>query len=329
LVAIVTLIPVLLFLLLLFLLDSFKLVRIKTLIISFVGGSLCALAAYFINGFLQNNLHIEFESYSRYLAPILEELLKASVIVILIKQNRTGFLIDAGIYGFAVGAGFAVVENIYYLSVLQNITLISGAMRGLGTAIMHSGATSLVAVFTIGALNLEKKQYTGLIPGLFLAVITHSVFNHFYIHPALQTVLVALLIPLLLIIIFKFNEHKLSNWLETGFFSEAGLLNQIRKGEFTLSKSGKYLASLKEQFPTEIIVDMYCFITLYLELSVKSKRNMMLAECELPVSKEPDWEDKVTELKNLRKVIGKSGELALSPLIKIKQSDLWSFKANN
>lgn len=327
-VAVVTLIPVLLFLLLLFLLDSFKLVRTRTLVAAFVAGCVVALLAYFINTLLQKNQGFDFRFYSQNIAPVLEELLKASIILILIKQKRTGFLIDAGIYGFAVGAGFAVVENVYYLTVIPDITLVTGAIRGLGTAIMHSGATALLAVFTVGTLNLEKKLYTGLIPGLLVAIIIHSVFNHFYIHPALQTILVVILVPLLLIIIFKFNERKLSEWLETGFFNEADLLSQMKKGEFTLSKSGKYLASLKEQFPSEILVDMYCFITLYLELSVKSKRNMMLAECELPVTKEADWDDKVTELENLRKAIGKAGELALAPLIRIKQRDLWSFENN-
>lgn len=327
--AVVTLIPVLLFLVLLFLLDSFKLVRVRTLVIAFIAGGISALAAYFCNTFLQTCQHIEFSFYSRYIAPILEEALKASIIFFLIKRKQTGFLIDAGIYGFAVGAGFAVIENIYYLSTIENISLITGSIRGLGTAIMHSGATSFVAILGIGALSLEKKLYTGLIPGLIVAIILHSAFNHFYIHPATQTILISVLVPLLLVFIFRFNEKKLSEWLESGFYNEAGLLCQIRKGEFTISKSGKYLASLKDHFPAEVIVDMYCFISLYLELSVKSKRNIMLAECELPVAKEPEWNAKVRELKQLRKTIGKAGELAISPLVKIRQRDLWSFENNN
>jgi len=232
LIAIVTLIPVLLFLFLLFLLDSFKLVRMKTLLIAFFAGSSVALLAYFINSFFLSKQGVEFGAYSRFIAPVLEESLKASIIVILILRKRTGFLIDAAIYGFASGAGFAVAENIYYLSALQNTTIITAAIRGLGTAIMHSGTTSLLAVFAIGALNLEKKLYKGLIPGLLFAILVHSVFNHFYIHPALQTLIIVVVIPLLLILIFKFNEKKLSDWLEADFFNEAGLLTKIRKGEF-------------------------------------------------------------------------------------------------
>jgi protease PrsW len=328
-IAVVSLIPVILFLLLLFLLDSFKLVRIKTLVAILIAGSFIALVAFACNTFLQNKQGTEFNFYSRFIAPVIEESLKAFIILILIKLKRTGFLIDAGIYGFAAGAGFAIAENIFYLSSIQNITILTGAIRGLGTAIMHSGTTALVAVFAVGALTLEKKLYTGFIPGLLIAIIVHSLFNHFFIHPVIQTLLIAVIVPILLVVLFKFNEKKLSDWLESGFFNEAELLSQMKKGEFSSSKSGKYLASLKEQFSPEIIVDMYCLISLYLELSVKTKRNLMLAECELPVSKESDWNLKVTELVHLRKTIGKSGELALSPLIKIKQRDLWSFEMNN
>jgi hypothetical protein len=80
---------------------------------------------------------------------------------------------------------------------------------------------------------------------------------------------------------------------------------------------------LKEHFSSDIIVDMYCYISVYLELSIKSKRNILLAECEMPIVKEPDIDSKLKEFHQLRKIIGKSGELALSPLIKLSNRDLW------
>ena len=41
--------------------------------------------------------------------------LKALIVVVLIRTHRIGFLVDAAILGFAVGTGFALVENLYYL----------------------------------------------------------------------------------------------------------------------------------------------------------------------------------------------------------------------
>jgi protease PrsW len=317
------LIPVLLFLLILYLLDSFRLVRFKTLVLLFLAGVISAIAAYFINSWLLSATKIEFEKYSWYLAPIIEELLKASVILFLIIRKRIGFLIDAAIYGFAAGAGFAVFENTFYLVSSPDANLMVWMLRGLGTAIMHSGTTALVAISTIGALNLEKKLYAGFLPGLILAILIHAGFNHFYIQPVIQTLFMLILIPSFLILTFMMNEKQLQNWLEIEFYNEAELLGQMNRGEFSNSKSGQYLASLKAFFPAEMIVDMYCFISVYLELSIKSKRNILLAECGFPVIKEPGLNEKITEFRVLRKNIGKSGELALSPLIKLKQRDLW------
>jgi hypothetical protein len=47
----------------------------------------------------------------------------------------------------------------------------------------------------------------------------------------------------------------------------------INKGQFRQTRAGQFLASLKERFSPEVIFDMYCFISLYLELSIKAKRN--------------------------------------------------------
>jgi hypothetical protein len=188
---------------------------------------------------------------------------------------------------------------------------------------MHSGSTSLFGIILIGVLNAGKKLYTGFIPGLFLAFLIHASFNNFLVHPVLQTILILVLIPVLLIIVFRYNEIQLQKWLEVEFFSEAGLLAKMMKGEFTNSKSGQYLSRLKEYFPAETIVDMYCYISLYLELSIKAKRNIMLAECGLDVVKEPGIDNKLEEFRQLRRSLGKSGELALSPLLKMKQQDFW------
>lgn len=320
---IVTLLPVLLLLFLFYLLDSFKLVPYQWLFVAFLSGCLAALAAFWINTQLISVMNLDFGFYSRTIAPFTEELLKAIIIVVMVKRKRIGFLIDAAVYGFASGAGFAVSENLYYLSVSPDSELAFLTLRGFGTAVMHSGCTALLAVLTLGAMNAEKKMAAGFIPGLILAYFIHSSFNHFYFNPILQTLLVTILVPSLLIVIFKYNGLQLQKWLEIEFFSEAELLSRIQKGEFSNSKSGRYVATLKDHFSPETIVDMYCYITLYLELSIKSKRNIMLAECGLPVVKEPDLDEKMNEFRQLRKSLGKSGELALSPLIRLKQRDLW------
>ena len=84
--------------------------------------------------------------------------------------------------------------------------------------------------------------------------------NHFYIHPLLQTIGILIVLPAIFIILFRHNENLLQNWLEIQFSNEVELLQKIHKGNFSDSRTGEYLASLKTRFSAETLIDMYCYI---------------------------------------------------------------------
>ncbi len=319
--------PVLLFLAFLFLLDSFKLVLKKYLLLALMWGMASALTAYFVNSVLLEHAGIKFSILSRFIAPANEEILKSLFVFLIIYKKRVGFLIDAAIYGFAVGAGFALVENIFYLHANEDPNLLIWIIRGFGTALMHGGCTSLVSLLLIGSKSRDRYNLAHIGLALVSAYIIHSGFNHFYINPVLQTLGIIVILPLLFILIFRSNEKQLQDWLEIEFQSEVELLNMINKGRFLSTRSGEYLASLKSRFSGEIMMDMYCFIQIYLELSIKAKRNVLLKESGFPAIIEEDMENKLMELKQLRKQIGKTGELTLSPLIRMNYRDLWKLNS--
>src|ERR1700694_3870018 len=105
--ALVGLLPVLTFLASLVYLDSYKLVKLRAVITIVASGALVAGAGYVINGYALDLVRIDLTHFSRYVAPVTEELLKGLVIVALIRTHRIGFLVDAAIFGFALGTGFA------------------------------------------------------------------------------------------------------------------------------------------------------------------------------------------------------------------------------
>jgi len=167
-------VPVLLFLGLLVFLDSFKLVSLRSVLVALVAGALAALAGTQANGWLLDATGLPTHAFSRYVAPLVEETLKALWIVLLLRRGRVGFLVDAAILGFAVGAGFALVENVEYLRALAEPRVLLWLARGFGTAILH-GATT--AVFALLAKMLADRHpgrpVLALVPGL-LAASTRS-----------------------------------------------------------------------------------------------------------------------------------------------------------
>ena len=320
---ILSILPVLLFLVFLFLLDSFRLVKTGQVALCLIWGGICALISYGINILLMEPSGRSFDLFSRYMAPAIEEVLKSAVIFYLIHKKRIGFMIDAAIYGFAAGAGFALCENLFYIYSLEQTSLLTWVIRGFGTAVMHGGCTALFAIIYLGATSRGRMVSPAVLAALGLAYVIHSLFNHFYIHPVIQTLVIIILLPLLFVLIFRYNEALLRDWMELELSSEVEMLKMIRQGRFSATRAGEYLGSLKDRFAGEVVLDMYCYLQLYLDLSLKAKRNIMLRESGLPLPAEEGIAGKLAELKALRKTIGPVGELSLSPLIRMNYRDIW------
>jgi len=117
---VVAFVPVLLFLVLLVLMDSFKLARPSAIAKAIGWGIAAALVCDVLYRLLTPILPLSPTAFSRYVAPLTEETAKAAFIVYLIRGRRIGFPVDAAQLGFAVGTGFALVENLQYLRVLGN-----------------------------------------------------------------------------------------------------------------------------------------------------------------------------------------------------------------
>src|SRR5471030_16009 len=128
----VALSPVIIFLYALVHLDSFKLVQFPTVLQMLAIGALLAGAGYLANGAISGAFQIGMEPYSRFVAPVVEEVLKASALMVLFALNRIGFRVDAAIIGFAIGTGFSMAENAYLLHVFTQANISVWIFRGLG-----------------------------------------------------------------------------------------------------------------------------------------------------------------------------------------------------
>jgi len=324
----VSLLPVICFIFFLFYLDSFKLVKIKYPVISYFWGCLSAGIAYLINTYFMKNLQMDISDYSKYLAPLIEEFIKAFILFFLFKKNIIGFLIDGAIIGFTIGAGFSFVENLYYLVNMENAGFFTWIIRGFGTAIMHCGTTTVLTLTIVSISKSGNKiPVKSFILGWFFAFVIHSLYNQFLLSPLISTLIIIIIVPLSIATVFYEGEKKLREWMELEMFSEVNLLSMIKTGEFSNTKAGQYIISIKDRFSKEVIVDILNFIRLYLELSVKAKSILLLKEAGFEVEKEKELEEKLIELKYLEKSIGKTGFLAIVPILRIDRKSLWKINS--
>jgi hypothetical protein len=303
--------------------DSYKLVRLRTVLLVIASGAAAAGVAWLIISQVLAPI-MDPTTIRRLAAPLLEEALKGAIVVALIRTNRVGFLVDAAILGFAAGTGFALVENLYYLAEVNSTGLGLWIVRGLGTAIMHGGTTTIFAV-TAKAITDETRQagFRAFIPGLFLATLLHSFFNHFFVAPMLQTGLIMLALPPMVALVFRRSERSLRDWLDVGFDADTEMLELIRTGRLSDSAVGHYLTSLKDKFRGEVIADLLCYLRLHTELSLRAKGLLLMRESGFQIQVDQDVKEKLEELTYLERSIGRTGRLAVMPVLLKTGKELW------
>lgn len=324
----VALLPVLAFLAALIYFDSFKVVRAKAIVVAAIAGMLAAIAGYWINGYTIYQLEMSYVDYARWVSPWLEESLKAALIVYLIRTRRVGMLVDAAIYGFAVGTGFALFENGYYLMLRPETHPAVQVIRGFGTAIMHGGATAVFAIVSLSqAERFPDRWLRVFVPGLVAAVALHAVYNSLLLKPVFATLGILMLLPPLIYFVFEHSEKTLRDWLESDLDSDVELLQAINAGEFPDSHVGRYLHSMRDRFDGPVVADMLCYLRLHVELALRAKGVLMLKESGFD---EPPMDDElksqIEELRYLERSLGKSGELALRPIVMTTGKDLWQLQ---
>jgi len=322
--AAVSLLPVLVFLGLLVLIDSYKLVSLRAILLSVLAGVLAAALGYAINVTLQPALGLDFGRYSRYVAPVVEETLKAAFVVYLLQQHKVGFVVDAAIHGFGIGAGFALLENLIYLSTHPGAAPWTWVVRGFGTAIMHGGTTAILAMVSRTLLDRTTRfRLRLLVPGLALAVVLHSLYNHFLLNPVLATAVIVIVFPSVSVVVFQQSERAARAWVGEGFDSDQDLLKAVTGAQVSGTAVGKYITTLRGRFAPEVIVDMMCLLRLRAELAIRVKGVLLMREAGFEPPPDATVKDKLRELRYLERSIGKTGLVALHPFLHTSTRDLW------
>ena len=318
------LLPVLCFLAVLVALDSYKLVRLRWILTVIAAGALAAGLGYGAGFALVRGLGITYATYAHVIGPVIEEALKAIVIVAMIRANRIGFLVDAAIFGFAVGTGFALIENLYFLSALPNANYGIWVMRGFGTATMHGGVQ---AIFAVAVLSLsERGGRTGpaqVLPPFAIAAMLHLAFNQFALSPTIETLIVLAVLPPMLWYVYRRGERGMEGWLRQGFDADTELIELINSGAFSESPVGRYLDQLRTKFRGMAVADLLCYLRLHVELALRAKGVLMQREHGFEVALDEATLAKFEEMRYLERSVGPTALLALEPFLRRGRKDLW------
>ena len=112
-------------------------------------------------------------------------------------------------------------------------------------------------------------------------------------------------------------------WLEVDFDADAELLDQINSGQFGETRIGMFLSDLRARFDGPVVADMLCYLRIYTELAISAKGVLMMRESGLEVPVGERTHEKFEELHYLERSIGKTGLLAMKPVLRMERKDLW------
>lgn len=144
--------------------------------IFFLIGIFLSVFASEINAYLRSILSMSTFEITIIVTPISEEILKALPILFFatVIAPKKEALFTASM---AVGIGFAVLENAFYLLNSDSFNMIDAVVRAFGAGLMHGMCTLLVGV---GISFVKKKQklfVVGTFALLSTAITYHGIYN--------------------------------------------------------------------------------------------------------------------------------------------------------
>jgi len=318
------LIPVVVFLVALVFLDSFKLVPLARVLTAVAAGALAAFASLLVSERLMEAWHLSGVEASRYLAPSLEETLKLCFVVFAMRRRRIGFPVDAAIIGFAVGAGFALVENARYLQMMPDAGVWLWVVRGFGAAVLHGATTAIAAIISRDLLDRHPGRFVRpFLPGAAAAILIHTAYNLFVLPAVVATVLLMAVLPPLVFLVYERSERQTHDWIGAGLDLDVELLNLVLSSQFSDTRLGRYLQELRNRFPGPVVADMFCLLRVELELAIRAKGMLLAREAGVDVPLDDELRAKLAELQYLQGSIGKTGLLAIKPLQVSSHRDEW------
>jgi RsiW-degrading membrane proteinase PrsW (M82 family) len=327
----VALIPVLVLLAVFVWLDAFELMNFREILMLLVLGGFSAIAVYPISGRLIDTLPIGFSGYSRFIAPWIEEASKGIVMIGLFWFNRIGYKLDAVISGFAIGAGFSVVENVIYLTIFPQYGTGTWLVRGLGTAVMHGTTLAILAAIAHELAERETRASAAdfdfnllwFLPGYVIAVVLHTTFNQFPDRPMLAMMGAVIFAPVAVLAIFHFGTAEAERWLVAECTAHQAQLATLKAGQWPEGPSGNKIAALAERLPPEGAKRIRRYWELQAWLVVEAEKAMM-EEAAGDVSLDEDQvRAAFAELEGLRRALGKSTSTALKALLPFSRNDYW------
>jgi RsiW-degrading membrane proteinase PrsW (M82 family) len=283
-------------------------------------------AAYFVNPAVSRLLHLDMV---HAVAPVAEEILKALILLYLVRRVSFTYFVDGAIYGFAIGIGFAIAENYQYLLGAEGAVLVTAVARVISTNLMHATASALVGI----ALGFARFQRLAsaipiLLAGWLLAMSVHAGFNH------LVTADVGALLLLyaaavgiggagFIVFAIKRGLAEEKTWIEEKLGEADRVTTEEAAVVHRLEDTGELLSPIVERFGSEKAQEVERFLVLQARLGIYRKTLEKLNDEKMIKAVEAQMDEVREKMDASRRAVGAYCMLYLRNIFPPEVSPLW------
>jgi RsiW-degrading membrane proteinase PrsW (M82 family) len=315
-------------------LDFYEMGTFRSVILCFVWGGIAFALARFINRGVYFTHLVSSPNIPRYFAPVAEEILKAIILIYLVRRLDFTYFVDGAIYGFAVGIGFAIFENYEYILASPGTGLGVAIARVLSVNLIHASATALVGV-TLGLARFKHTvvRLVLLLSGLTAAILLHGVFNNIVTRAIPGPILIysAVLgftaVGLIAFLIIRGLAEQ-RRWIE----EKLGPADRVTTGEarivYRLEDVRKLLEPVRGIFGEGKSNQIEQFLIVQARLGILRKTLDKLPDEQLRQDVKQQIADLRVEMDQARRAVGSYAMLYVRNIFPEEASPLWSLLEN-
>ncbi|MEN9561895.1 MAG: hypothetical protein RIR73_139 [Chloroflexota bacterium] len=148
-------------------------------LLTLAGGLVAYFIAAQINPWVVNMGWASWSTVVRFVAPVVEEILKSLILIYLVQRADFNYVVDGALYGFGAGIGFAVIENYEYVTGNAQVALVLALVRVFSTNLMHATGSGLIGT-ALAYSRGDKNKRQGIfiiLGGYAVAMLFHGLFN--------------------------------------------------------------------------------------------------------------------------------------------------------
>lgn len=309
-------------------LDFYRMGSGRLVVLAFLWGAMAAGLAARVNRVVAAST-LEPLVTVQFFAPVLEEILKALMLVFLVRRPNFNYFVDGAVYGFSVGIGFAVLENYLFIADREaGLAMTIAVQRVLSANLMHGSASALVGV-SLGLARFERFPRSALtfLAGLLGAIAVHMAYNNMVTRSA--SLYLALGIGAGLVsgaaigLIIRRGVAEEQQWIETALRGEERITRMEQRAVNRLAKLDDEMALLQAYFDADTARTARRLLLTQAQYGILKAEIGRLPDPKTRAGAERRAAEAEAEINRLRRTLGPYVMLVVRHLIPEETSPLW------